>query len=147
MRGEFSKAVGGFCDRRAVRGVKPTRGQGAQAVQRGHIGAHIAVGRRDQRRCPTHHVIAAKDHVIEHKAQMIAEMPRCMDRSKAPIPTGDPCAVGKDDIRAEILIDAFTSSNIAPRSQRVHRRTPSGVRAAKAQHGRTCRRRQGASEG
>ena len=89
-----------FDDRAAVPRPVDRLGAPAQLVERGHVGAHRAVGRRDDRRRPGHHVIAGQQRVFldQREAQMIGAMARRGDGFDREARALQSFAVGEDPI-------------------------------------------------
>lgn len=56
--GEFGQAPGGIVNRRPVTRQHLMPALRGQFVERRHVGPHVAIGGRHQRRGPTHRVIA-----------------------------------------------------------------------------------------
>ncbi len=71
--------------------------------------AHVAVGRRDDRRRPAHDMIAGKERVFlpQAEADMVGEMPRRMDDIDGPAIAEDDIVILQRDIGHEIHIAAF----------------------------------------
>ena len=86
---------GGIVDGLAMARQEALPVSGGEAVQRGHVGAHVAVGRRDDGGGPAHDVIAGKERVAEREAEMSAKMARGVDGGEAPVRAGERVAVGK----------------------------------------------------
>lgn len=72
---ERGDACGGVGDGIAVARVDPPGGQPCEAVERGHVGPHVAVRRRDERRGPAHHRIPGEDGIAPDKSEVVCEMP------------------------------------------------------------------------
>ncbi len=81
-----------------------------QTVQGRHIGPHIAIGRRDQRRGPAHGVIARKQHVTAGKAQVVSHMAGGVQGRDLNIADVQCLAVVQGFIRAKGQINAFTAT-------------------------------------
>ncbi len=92
-------AVAGEVDRLA-----PPR----QLFQRGHVVAHGAVGRRDDRGRPRHHVVAGKDQVgfLERIGHVVRGVSRGRQRLDGPAVAGYDRAVGERDVGAEVHVAA-----------------------------------------
>ncbi len=67
-----------FGDRAAVAGPVNPFVTAAELLERGHVGAHRPVGRRDDRRRPGHHMVAGEQRLLleERKAQMVRAVTR-----------------------------------------------------------------------
>ncbi len=92
---------GGSLDRVAVTGEEAVPVPRRQSVERGHVGPHVAVWRRDDGSGPAHDVIAGEERVAEREAQMTAEMAGGVKRGEAPVRAGERVAVGKALVRGE----------------------------------------------
>jgi hypothetical protein len=78
-----------------------------QNFERADVVGHAALGRRDDRRVPCHHVVARKNDssAFECEAEMIRRVSGRVDRRQRPVRARDRVARVECDVRCEVVID------------------------------------------
>ena len=98
----------GVADRRAVAGEIDRLAALGELLQRSHVVAHGAVGRRHDRGRPSHHMIAGKQRVVllEGKGHVIGGVAGRRHRFDGPAVAAHDLAIFERDVRAEIAVAA-----------------------------------------
>jgi two-component system, OmpR family, osmolarity sensor histidine kinase EnvZ len=78
-----------------------------KARERGHVGGHITIGRRNERGGPAHHMITGKQDVCHGKAEVVGGMAGGVQGLHMPVVAGNDIAVGKVDLGYKTVVDAF----------------------------------------
>lgn len=136
---QFGEPGSGVSDRAAMGRVVAQRRFHGEPVKASEEGAHVAVGRRDERGRPAHDVIAGEDRgtsgQVGGEAEVIAEMAGRVDRPELPTFALHICAIAKRHVRTEIRVDAFAATDPAALGQCGHGRRTSGRRATEGEDG------------
>ncbi len=98
----------GVVDRRSVAGEIDRLAALGELVERGHVVAHGAVGRRHDGRRPAHHVIAGEQRVrfLEGVGHVVGGVAGCGHRFNGPAVAGHDLAVLERDVGLEIAVAA-----------------------------------------
>src|SRR5262245_30651439 len=99
-----------------------------QALERGEELRHVALGRRDDRRVPTHHVIAGEDSALadERKNKMVRRVARQVQHVEREALDPDRVAVSELPVRREARIDESVAEAGNARAARRSRRPERG---------------------
>ncbi len=119
--------------------------EGQKMLQRSHVIGHRAVGRRDDRGRPGHHVIARQKRILllEREGEMIGRMAGRGDGRKRPARTGDRVAFPHEKIRHVLAVASGIEPVLASAALRPRRpvRSATDDRRAGRLLQRACRGR------
>ena len=106
-----------------------------ELAQRRHVGAHVAVRRRDHRGRPPHHVVAREQRPFlrEQEAEVVGGVPRRVHGLQRPARAGDDRPVREAMIRREVPVRPLLGGGpaaAAVRAVAVGRRAGRGLQAA-----------------
>ncbi|MPL88413.1 hypothetical protein SDC9_34435 [bioreactor metagenome] len=110
VRGKLVQPCGRRPDRGTVARVEHPPVLRRQPVERAEIVAQIAIGRRDQRRGPAHHMVAREQRIAPGETEVVAEMPGRVQRRHLPVAKPDLLAVGERHVGAEGAVDALAAA-------------------------------------